>query len=164
MADQFARILERELNLRVKATVNVGTGGVEKINNGSQYSAESLLKVAGQASEALSAKTDKTVYVLLTGRDINHSAGSLRFLFSLNDRRKTAVLSTARLAQGLQNDAAGRELFGKRCIKMIKRQIGELYYGYPRSTDISDVMFAPIMSLETVDKIGSEFKAGEQAK
>jgi predicted Zn-dependent protease len=158
MADRLARILEEDLKLRVKATVNVGAGGAEKINNGSQYSAESLLKVAGQASASLEEKTDESVYVLLTGRDINSSVGSLRFLFSQNDRQKTAVLSTARLAIGLQNDAAGRELFGNRCFKMIKRQIGELYFGSPRSTDISDVMFAPIMSLETVDKMGTEFK------
>ena len=158
-ADQLARILEQDLKLRVKATLNVGAAGVEEINNGSQYSAESLLKIAGQASDTLGERTEKTVYVLLTSKDINSSAGSLRFLFSLNDRKKTAVLSTARLALGLQNDAVGRELFGKRCFKMIKRQIGELYYGYPRSTDITDVMFAPIMSLETVDKMGTEFKS-----
>lgn len=159
-ADQLARILRQELKLRVRATVNVGSGGVEKINNGAQYSAESLLKIGGQAAASLSEKSGKTIFVVLTAHDINSVEGSLRFLFSLNNRgEKIAVLSTARLAIGIENNAAGMDLFGRRCVKMIKRQVGELYYGYPRSTDISDVMFAPIMSLETIDKMGSEFKA-----
>jgi len=45
-----------------------------------------------------------------------------------------------------------------RIYKMVKRAIGELYFGLPRSTSIADIMYAPIMSLEDIDAMGADYK------
>ena len=38
----------------------------------------------------------------------------------------------------------------------MKRAIGEMRYGWKRTTDIQDIMYAPIMSLDDLDQIGLE--------
>ena len=40
---------------------------------------------------------------------------------------------------------------------MVKRNIGDVYDGYTRSKEIRDVMYSPIISLDDVDEMGSDF-------
>ena len=51
-----------------------------------------------------------------------------------------------------------------RLLKMTKRAIGEMYLGWHRSTDPNDVMFAPLMSLDDLDRMGSEHTEGGKEK
>jgi len=37
---------------------------------------------------------------------------------------------------------------------MTKRAIGEMYLGWKRSLDPSDIMYSPLMSLDELDKLG----------
>ena len=38
----------------------------------------------------------------------------------------------------------------------MKRAIGEMHFGWKRSSDSKDLMYAPIMSLDDLDHIGLE--------
>ena len=39
--------------------------------------------------------------------------------------------------------------------KLIKRAIGEMHLGWRRSTNPDDVMYAPLMGLQDLDRIGT---------
>ena len=70
--------------------------------------------------------------------------------------------NASRLALDLKNTNIGREVFWLRTYKMTKREIGIVHFGYPRSTDVKDLMYSPIMSLEDVDRMGTEFAAAKK--
>jgi hypothetical protein len=139
--DQLARKLSTELNLKVRASLPMGIGDLKDLPNSSQFTNE------------------KFVVIALTTRDINDRSQLLRFLFARNDMSThTSVISIARMFATTPKVEGTQAQVGLRIYKMVKRAIGEQYFGLPRSTSIADIMYAPIMSLEDIDAMGLDYK------
>ena len=82
----------------------------------------------------------------------------MRFNFAFHDKTKRfSVISSARLVLGPSGGLADPDTIRARMLKMVKRAIGDVYYDLPRSTDTRDVMYSPIMSLEDVDRMGTNY-------
>jgi predicted Zn-dependent protease len=102
---------------------------------------------------------EKFLVIALTTRDINDRSQSLRFLFASNDKMThTSVISVARMFASTPTVDGTQAQVGLRIYKMVKRAIGEQYFGLPRSASIADIMYAPIMSLEDIDAMGVDYK------
>ncbi len=94
--------------------------------------------------------------LLLTTRDINSRTGATRFQFSAHNRELNAsVISLARLMYDVDGRPAAERTLQARMYKLIKRAIGEMHLGWRRSTHPDDVMYAPLMSLQDLDRIGT---------
>jgi hypothetical protein len=90
--------------------------------------------------------------------DINEASSSVKFVFAHRDPAShTSVLSVARLGFTTAQVAATPTVIYERIYKMIKRTIGEQYLALPRSPDLGNVMYAPIMSLDDVDAMGRDY-------
>jgi len=157
-AVRLATALSDNLNLDVRATLNMGSSGLEPFADTTQFAAEEIFAMAGNVSPNLTNKRPDTAYLVLTQRDINSRDRSLRFNFAVHNRAKrAAVISTARLVLDQAGGIAASPTIRKRLFKMAKRSIGDVYFGYTRSSDIRDVMYSPIKSLADVDRLGIEY-------
>ena len=157
-ASRLAQSLGTDLGIRVKATLNMGSAELTTIPGSAQYAGEDIIEMAHRIAGNLKETHSTTAYVVLTRRDINRKESGLRFSFAMQSRSiRTAVVSIARLDMGENGGKANPATLRMRLAKMVKRSIGEMYYGYTRSADIQDVMYSPIMSLDDVDKMGSTF-------
>jgi predicted Zn-dependent protease len=156
---KIADELSRDTGLRIKSTLNMGSAGFMPFPGTRQYSSDQYIEATQRVRKNLPDTGPETAFVVLTQRDINTPDRSLRFTFAVHVKAyKTAVLSSARLVLGKENGAmADIEIIHRRVVKMVKRQIGDVYYGYQRSTDISEIMYSPIMSLDDVDRMGWKY-------
>jgi len=162
-ANKLAKQLSQDLNIHVKAALNLGTAGLKPYPGTQQYPAEEIIAMAKKVIPNFQDVVPTSSFVVLTRKDINAGDRSLRFNFASGDpRSRVVVVSTARLALDLKNTNIGREVFWLRTYKMTKREIGIVHFGYPRSTDVKDLMYSPIMSLEDVDRMGTEFAAAKK--
>lgn len=157
-ANNLAKRLSEDLRIRVKASLTLGTADLKPYPGTQQFPAEQILAKGKEVAGNLPLVGPKTTFILLTRRDINSGDRSLHFNFAYGEPMShMMVLSTARLAINLRNNQLGHRTFWERTYKMTKRQIGLAHFGYQRSTNIKDVMYSPIMSLDDVDRMGSEF-------
>jgi predicted Zn-dependent protease len=154
----LAKALSDDLKLNVRATLNMGSAGLKPFAGTTQFAAEDIFAMANAIIPNLTDKRPDTAYIVLTQRDINSRERSLRFNFAVHNRAmRTAVLSSARLTINQAGGMVDVPTIRKRLFKMTKRNIGDVYYGYTRSTDIRDVMYSPIMGLDDIDRMGTEF-------
>jgi len=65
----------------------------------------------------------------------------------------TSVLSIARLLYTNSGTPATNDVVGARVAKMLLRIVGEMRMGWKRTSDPADLMYAPIMSMEDVDRM-----------
>ncbi|MHB1428366.1 MAG: hypothetical protein ACYC5U_08475 [Rhodocyclaceae bacterium] len=157
LAGALARALQENLRFRVKASLALPPLPVATLPGTHQYADADLLMQATQASAHLPEATPSTYRVFLTGRDINSHTGNLRFLFSAHNKvLNSSVVSLARLLEYQNDRPVLTDLGVARLFKMVKRAIGEIHLGWHRSTNPRDLMFAPIMSIADVDRIGFE--------
>lgn len=158
-ADQLARHLAADVKLHVRASLPMGIGDIRPLQKDAQLPADDIIQAAHQVGQRLPNTSDKLVVIALTNRDINDRAQSLRFLFAKNDLvRHTAVISVARMHATTPQAEGSPSQVGQRLYKMLKRTVGEQYFGLPRTSDLSDIMYAPIMSLEDIDAMGMDYK------
>ena len=157
--DQLARKLSADLKIRVSASLPMGVGDITPLPKDSQLATEDIIMRAHEVGLRLPNTKVNLVVIALTVRDINDRSQSLRFLFARNDRlNHTSVISAARMFASTTKVEGTQAQVGLRIYKMVKRTIGEQYFGLPRSSDISDIMYAPIMSLEDIDAMGVNYK------
>ena len=158
-ADHLARRLSAELNLKVRASLPMGIGDLEELPNSAQLATQDIIARAHEVALRLPNRNEKFLVIALTTRDINDRSQSLRFLFAANDKmRHTSVISIARMFASTPTVRSTQAQVGLRVYKMVKRAIGEQYFGLPRSASIADVMYAPIMSLEDIDAMGVDYR------
>ena len=99
--------------------------------------------------------TQTTYRMFLTTRDINFRSATLRFVFSAhNPEINASVVSLARLYDYVDDKPVLTQRSLLRLLKLAKRAIGEMRLGWKRSSDPGDIMFAPLMSLDDVDRMG----------
>jgi predicted Zn-dependent protease len=158
-ADQLAHRLSAELNLKVRVSLPMGIGDLKELPNNSQIATEDVIARAHEVALRLPNTNEKLLVIALTTRDINERTQSLRFLFASNDRMThTSVISVARMFATTPRVEGTQAQVGLRIYKMVKRAIGEQYFGLPRSASIADIMYAPIMSLEDIDAMGVDYR------
>lgn len=157
-AARLAQDLLADLRLKVRATLNMGSAGLRPFAGTTQFAAEDIFAMAGNVIPNLTDKRPDTAYIVLTQKDINTRDRSLRFNFAVHNRStRTAVISAARLVINQTGGMADALTIRRRLFKMAKRNIGDVYFGYTRSTDIRDVMYSPIMSLDDLDRMGTDY-------
>ena len=155
-----AQALARQLGLRVRAGMRLPPLRIPTLPGSDQYAGEALLEHAVRASARLPGLGPDTYRLFLTARDINAQAGGFRFQFSMhNPTLNCSVVSMARLFEFVDGEVRLTNLTGARAVKLAKRAVGELHLGWKRSTDPQDLMYAPLMGLEDLDRIGSEHRA-----
>ena len=66
---------------------------------------------------------------------------------------RTSVLSVARLAHKSDGTVAPIDLISLRTQKMLMRIVGEMKLGWKRTTDPTDLMYSPVMSIEDIDRM-----------
>ena len=154
VAANIARALTRDTGLWVKSSLLVPSGVKEPLPGTNQYPGDDYLPLGIAAAKQLSDTTSRTYFIVLTDRDINSRSQNFRFQYSLhNPMARTSVLSVARLAYEKDGTVAPIEVIGLRTQKMLLRIVGEMKFGWNRTTDPTDLMFAPIMSIEDIDRM-----------
>jgi predicted Zn-dependent protease len=159
VAASLAKSLTSDLKIYVKPTVNMGIAGLAPLPGTTQFSEEDIVTNVLRIIPNLKEARANAAYIALTTRDINTKDRTLRFNFCFYDKpARVAVVSAARLSIGNNGLPADRQTALDRLTKLIKRSLGAVYFDYPRSTDIRDVMYSPLMSLDDLDRRGSEYK------
>lgn len=155
LAGNMARQLEKELGIRVRSSMRLAPLALQVLPDSNQYAGEDVLVLAADASARLPGLEASTYRVFLTMRDINAKAGGFRFQFSMHQPElNSSVVSMARLLEEGASRYHPTERAAQRMFKMVKRAVGELHLGWRRSTDPADLMFAPLMSVADIDRVG----------
>lgn len=163
LAASIATSLRKELGIRIQPTGILRIEGLAPFPGTTQFSGDDIAGVVKQAALKLPGNLTNTAYVVLTRRDINVNDRALRFNFSThNYNSRISVVSSARLGGPKDGQLANEETVRARIAKLVKRSIGLVYYNYPRSADVHDLMYSPIMSLNDVDRIGYDFLNHQQ--
>lgn len=153
-AGQIARALTRETGLWIKSTMWTPTGKLEPFAGTNQYAAEDYLPIGAKAARMLEEVSPRTYFIVLTNRDINSTNRNFRFQYSLHSpMTNTSVLSIARLLYTRQGEPAAPDVVGTRVGKMLLRIVGEMRLGWKRNDDPRDLMYAPIMSIDDIDRM-----------
>lgn len=154
-AAEIANLMTEDMHLWVKSSVKLGNLYANKLPGTNQLIAEDIIEKSQPVIRNFGNTTEKTYFLILTTRDINMSAGNLRFVFaSHNKEYNTSVISLQRMVNYINGVPVFDEVSKSRLYKMMKRSIGEMQFGWQRTTDINDIMYAPIMSLDDLDKMG----------
>lgn len=133
----------------------MGSRELQPFEGTQQYAAEDILTLAKPVLERLPGQGRHTSYILLTNRDINMRSRTFRYMFSSHDSElRASVVSTARMIEPGDFSQRAASLLADRFSKMIRRAIGEIQYGWKRSSNINDVMYSPIMGVDDLDRIG----------
>lgn len=154
----LARVLSDELKICVRSSLAMGTGGIAPFAGTNQYPAEDVVIAASDVIARLNENDPKTCYVIITNKDINERSRNFRFVFAWHETpKKVSVVSAARMVFGSQGMPVSNEIIFSRIYKMTKRAIGEQYFGLARSSDLRDIMYSPIMGLDDLDQIGTNY-------
>lgn len=114
-----------------------------------QVIAERLL----DAIRAEHSATDPEVVVIgLTSADMYIAGKTWRYAYGLRADGHLAVVSTARMGAGVDDDRRMQRLR-----KMVTKNIGILYYGLPVSDDPSSVLFKDILGPDDLDRVSEDF-------
>lgn len=159
-ASQVAGFLTDELGFTVRSTLRLGDLGIQAIPGTHQIPADQILEESIATLRNFPGASASTYFLLLTARDINTTTLRTRFVFSWhNPTLNVSVLSVARLLEfDAERPRLGSTFFG-RLFKMSKRAVGELHLGWKRTIDRNDLMFAPIQSLDDIDRLGTKHVA-----
>lgn len=154
----LSRVLSDELKICVKSSLVMGSGSLVPFAGTNQYPAEDIVTAASDVVARLNENDPKTCYVIITNKDINERSRNFRFVFAWHETpKKVSVVSAARMVFGSQGMPASNEIIFSRIYKMTKRAIGEQYFGLARSSDLRDIMYSPLMGLDDLDQIGTDY-------
>jgi hypothetical protein len=153
--------LSRDLGLNVRVTGHMGSADLKTIPGTKQLAVEDVLDAARRVTPKLPQTHAKTAYVVITSRDLNmknsqFEGGGIIHVGVKNIRM--GVVSTARVIGSENGQRAPLDTIRNRLIKLVKREIGTVYYGYATSTDLSDIMYSPIMRGSDVDRLGWDYQ------
>ncbi|KQV95668.1 MULTISPECIES: zinc metalloprotease [unclassified Roseateles] len=149
-----ARSLTQEAGVWVKASLLMPSGVADPIPGTQQYAVEDYLAFGTTLAKRLQDAGPRTYFIVVTDRDINSRERNFRFQYSAHSpMARTSVLSLARLGASKDGKPASAELIGLRLQKMLMRIVGEMKLGWTRTTDPTDLMYAPIMSIDDIDRM-----------
>ena len=155
LAAVLAKSLQANMGFRVKASLQLPPLVIATAPGTAQLVSDDILLQASKASARLPEASATTYRIFLTIKDINARSANLRFQFSAHNKTlNCSVISLARLLEFAGERPVLTERSISRLQKMTKRAIGEMYLGWKRSLDPSDIMYSPLMSLDELDKLG----------
>jgi predicted Zn-dependent protease len=150
--------LKEDTKLVISTSVQAAFSDKIYFEDKKQIKGEVVLEELGQVIGRLSYSKSNAIYILIAADDLNDMSDTKRFLFALNNSdRRRAIISIARMRLNPDGPEEAPILTKIRLYKMVKKQIGEMYYGYKRSNDLNSVMYSPIMGMDDLDIIGSEY-------
>lgn len=153
-AASIARALTKDTGLWIKASTWAPSSVEQPFAGTNQYPAEDYLPVGKSLAKVLPDAGPRTYFIVLTDRDINSRSQNFRFQYSLHSpMARTSVLSVARLLYDKDGAPASSEIVGARVQKMLMRIVGEMKLGWKRTSDPADLMYAPIMSIDDIDRM-----------
>jgi len=154
LAASIARALTKDTGQWVKSSLLIPSGVTDPMPGTNQYPADDYLPFGLLAAKQLRDANARTYFIVLTDRDINSRTQNFRFQYSAhNPMARTSVLSVARLRYEKDGSVASAEVIGVRTQKMLMRIVGEMKLGWQRTTDPTDLMFTPIMSIDDIDRM-----------
>lgn len=155
----FTDKLTHETGLIVRATVEAGKSAQMYDTASKQIIAQRILYDYKTLPKHLDAISAKTVYIVLTTDDLNDEERRFRFVFmSTAPSLRMSVVSMARMRDSFYGAPDTPFRTRARMYKMVKKAVGLLYYEYSRSSDRNTVMYSPIMGLDDLDAIGTNYK------
>ncbi|HSW06642.1 hypothetical protein [Aquabacterium sp.] len=153
-AADIARALTKETGLWIKSTLWTPASSTEPFPGTNQYAAEDYFPLGATAAKMLREASPRTYFIVLTNRDINSKSRNFRFQYSMHSpMANTSVLSIARLQYNVDGSQSTQDVVATRVAKMLLRIIGEMRLGWKRASDPTDLMYAPIMSIEDIDRM-----------
>ncbi|SCX60976.1 hypothetical protein [Nitrosospira sp. Nsp1] len=151
----LAQYFSREFGVRMKSALPMGSGELQPFEGTQQYAGEDILMLAKPVLERLPGRAQNASYIILTNRDINARSRTFRYMFSWHDSGlRASVVSTARMTEPGDLSQRAASLLTDRFSKMIRRAVGEMQFGWKRSSNINDAMYSPIMGVDDLDRIG----------
>lgn len=146
--------MTKDTGLWVKSSLWVPSSIENPFPGTNQYPADDYLPLGISISKQLPDAGPRTYFIILTDRDINSRSQNFRFQYSFHSpMARTSVLSIARLLYEKDGTPASSEVVGLRTQKMLMRIVGEMKLGWKRTGDPSDLMYAPITSIEDIDRM-----------
>ena len=125
----------------------------EPLPGTNQYPAEDYFPVGARVARTLRDASPNTYFIVLTNRDINSNTRNFRFQYSMHSPAvNTSVLSFARLLYNVDGSKATENVAAERVTKMLMRIVGEMRLGWKRTSDPKSLMYAPVMSVEDIDR------------
>lgn len=159
---ELAKELKSRTGLHVKAILPTPLGGIQPFSGTSQFNGMEILDRVESTIKRIREDYGDGMVIVLTNKDINQPRRDTRFVFSFHDpNRRASVVSSARLALGNTSRLTDLATVKERVLKFALRSIAEQHFQLPRSTDESSVMFSPIMSLNDVDRMGTNIPERE---
>ena len=108
---------------------------------------------------------DQSVMLVgFTHGDMYMANKNWQFAFAVRELGRFAVISTARMdpmSFGLPPD---QEVLRTRLGKMVTKQIGLYFYGLPERHEKTSVLFSPILGVDDLDEVSSEFDATDRQR
>lgn len=154
LAAAIARALTQETGLWIKAALWSPSDVDQPLPGSNQYAAEDYFRLGARLAPRLPDAGPRTYFIVLTERDINLRAQNFRFQYSAHSpMARTSVLSIARLRYDMDGRPAAPDVVASRLQKMLMRIVGEMKLGWKRVSDPTDLMYAPIMSVEDIDRM-----------
>jgi predicted Zn-dependent protease len=102
--------------------------------------------------------TDPNVKLFgITGEDMFIRSKQWYFAFALREEGRFALVSTHRMDHAFFKLPPNEDVMGTRLRKMLTKQIGLHYYGLPDRKEKTSVLFSPILGLDDLDAVASEF-------
>ncbi|TVP74979.1 MAG: hypothetical protein EA353_14745 [Puniceicoccaceae bacterium] len=157
LAVKLAEELSNELGLHIAVSVQMGTSPDMFNSERKQYDAEKIITEAKKVVHRNSDQQEVPYSVVLLHQDLNRPPFNLRYTFAVHSTQGVSVISTARMDPRNYGLSADEELLYSRLKKMVMKGIGYNVFQHKRSLDRSSVMYSPIMSLEDLDEIGTEY-------
>lgn len=137
----------------IKSTVWAPSDVSEPLPGTNQYAAEDYFPVGARVAQTLRDASPNTYFIVLTNRDINSKTRNFRFQYSMHRPAvNTSVLSFARLLYNVDGSKATENVAAERVTKMLMRIVGEMRLGWKRTSDPKSLMYAPVMSVEDIDR------------
>ncbi|MDP1900949.1 MAG: hypothetical protein Q8K96_10910 [Rubrivivax sp.] len=150
----IARALTKDTGLWIKSTLWTPSGEMEPFPGTNQYPAEDYFALGASAMKLLRDASVRTYFIVLTDRDINSKSRNFRYQYSMHSpMARTSVLSIARLQHEKDGSLAPGDVVATRAAKMLLRIVGEMRLGWRRTADPTDLMYAPLTSIEDIDRM-----------
>ena len=153
-AFRLAEKAKADLGIRVESIIAMGSREIFPANEAGAYDPRAIAAAVRKLEPSLLGRKENTHYVVLTDRDLVDMERGGRLVFSTHYHEdRISVVSLAGMAEG----GVSSEQADARFYKMIKRAIGEIYFGYQRSTEPTDLMYSPIQSVSDIDRLRDDF-------
>jgi predicted Zn-dependent protease len=153
LANDLANWLRQDTGLNIKCTPAASCDYAVLTPLRSQYIAESFYDGMNRTAARLPERSRQTAVIFLTEKDIYLESANLRFVFATHRDPRMSLVATGRFAPTGVSRPADLRLFNERTLKLLKRAIGQQYYGYSRSSDPDSLMYSPLMGVPDLDAI-----------